>query len=78
MISISITNVFDGSSYQLLALEPESISPPGAGGPTGDGGRTVDRKGLNGWRDRDEAIEAGKEGGSEIERTQDAGKEGGS
>ena len=78
MISISITNVFDGSSYQLLALEPESISPPGAGGPTGDGGRTVDRKGLDRGRDRDQAREARKEGESEIEMTQDEGKEGGS
>ena len=49
-----------------------------ARGRTEDGGRTVDRKGLDRGRDRDQAREARKEGESEIEMTQDEGKEGGS
>ena len=38
-----------------------------AAGRTGDGGSRVDRKGLDGGRDRNGASEAGKEGGLETE-----------
>ena len=49
-----------------------------AGGPTGDGGRRVDSKGLDCGRDRDGGSEAGKERGSAAKRTKEEGKEGGS
>ena len=44
---------------------------------TGDGGRRVDRKGLDGGKNRDGRSEAGKEERSETERTKEEGKEGG-
>ena len=47
-----------------------------AGEQTGDEGTRVDRKGLDGGRDRDGGSEAGKEEGSEAERTNEEAKEG--
>ena len=47
-----------------------------ARGRTGDGERSVDRKGLAGGRHPNGGSDAGKEGGSETERTKEEGEEG--
>ena len=47
-----------------------------AGGRTGDGGRRVNSKRLDGGKDRDGGSEAGKEGRSETERTKEEREEG--
>ena len=65
------------SSCQLLDLYSTRSSHGDAGGRTGNRGRKVDRKGLDGGRNRDGGSEAGKEGGSETDRTKEKGKEGG-
>ena len=58
-------------------LELDSIEPPGCR-RADDRGRRVDRKGLDGGRDRDGGNEAGNEGESEAESTKEEWKEGGS
>ena len=58
-------------------MELDSIEPPGCR-RADDRGRRVDRKGLDGGRDRDGGNEAGNEGESEAESTKEEWKEGGS
>ena len=57
-------------------MDLDSIEPPGCRRADGGWREEVDRKGLNGGRGRDGGSEAGKQAGSETERTKQEGKEG--